>query len=90
MIKKVDPDSHSVFKKKILTTTIIIELFVITRAAIFFLYRFDPKSLSQNVGQLTLADIGLMIYYGTEAIGIIYIIYLKVQDLHVSDSLSSY
>ena len=55
---------------------------MITRALIFYEYKFKAGCLDDLIGGTTLGDISLMIFYGTEGLGVVYIIYLKVLDVN--------
>ena len=49
MIKKVDPESHKTFKRKITESCLLVEIIMIARVIIFYLKFFDPVLLSEQI-----------------------------------------
>jgi hypothetical protein len=90
MIKKVDPESHKIFKKKIVISCIIVELVMMSRVVISFYRFFYIVWLKQEVMDITMKysyrQLTHDVFYFTEYFIIIYLIIMKVKDIGSDES----
>ena len=78
MIKKIDPESHKTFKRKIIRSCIIVEFLMIARVIIFSLRFFGFKNYMILKGY-DYYVLGHDVFYLTEVLIIFYFIVIKVK-----------